>query len=143
MKALLSLSSVPIVTALFLAGCAVGPDYKRPGSDVPGAYRRAATDTNASASAGQNSFADLGWWETFQDPRLIAYIGEALTNSWDIKIAAARVLQAEATVRITRSQFFPTVNAGGDIVTSRTSQKGPVPIPPGVNPQREYGDVFA
>jgi multidrug efflux system outer membrane protein len=123
-----------------LAGCAVGPDYKRPVVDSPGAFRRAASDTNAPS--GTNSFADLGWWETFRDPQLIAYLTEALTNSWDIKIAAARVWQAEAAARITRSQFFPTVNAGGDLFTSRASEKGPTPVPPGVNPQQGYGDVF-
>jgi multidrug efflux system outer membrane protein len=73
---------------------------------------------------------------------LTAYITEALTNSWDMKIAAARVLQAQAAAGITRSQYFPTINTGGDIVTSRASEKGPAPIPPGVNPQREYGDVY-
>jgi multidrug efflux system outer membrane protein len=70
-------------------------------------------------------------------------VAEALTNSWDIKIAAARVLQAAAAARIAHSQYFPTINGGGDLVTSRSSQKGPIPIPSGVNPQREYGDVFA
>jgi outer membrane protein, multidrug efflux system len=127
--------------AAVLAGCAVGPDYKRPAVDTPGGYRRAATDTNVPSEAA--SFADLRWWEVFQDPQLRAYIGEALTNSYDIKIAAARVLQAEAAAKVTRSQFFPTVNAGGDLVTSRTSQKGPIPLPSGVDPQRGYGDVFA
>jgi multidrug efflux system outer membrane protein len=126
--------------AVLLAGCAVGPNYKRPAMDSPDAFRRSATDTNASA--GTNSFADLGWWQTFQDPQLAAYLAEALTNSWDIKIAAARVLQAEAVARITRSQFMPTINAGGDLVTSRASEKGPTPIPAGVNPRQEYGDVF-
>ena len=141
MKAISCRRSVPVgLTLLLLAGCAVGPNYKRPATDTPGAYRRAATDTNATA--GGNSFADLGWWETFNDPQLTAYLTEAITNSWDIKIAAARVLQAEAVARITRSQFFPTVNAGGDLVTSRASEKGPTPIPPGVNPRQEYGDVF-
>jgi multidrug efflux system outer membrane protein len=125
---------------ILLAGCAVGPNYQRPQTDEPAAYRRAASDTNASA--GLNSFADLGWWETFNDPQLTAYLAEALTNSWDIKIAAARVLQAEAAARITRSQFMPTINAGGDLVTSRASQRGPTPVPPGVNPRQEYGDVF-
>ncbi len=123
-----------------LAGCAVGPDYKRPQVDSPGTYRRAASDTNATS--GSSAFSDLGWWEVFKDPQLSAFLAEALTNSYDIKIAAARVLQAEAAARITRSQYFPTVNAGGDIVTSRTSEKGPVPIPSGVNPQRGYGDVY-
>src|SRR6185436_8886934 len=126
--------------AVLLAGCAVGPNYKRPVVDSPEGFRRSATDTNTPS--GTNSFADLGWWETFQDPQLTAYLAEALTNSWDTKIAAARVLQAEAVARITRSEFMPTINAGGDLITSRTSEKGPTPIPPGVNPRQEYGDVF-
>jgi len=136
-------SAATLASALLLmlvAGCAVGPDYKRPTVDKPDTYRLAASDTNAPS--GANSFGDLGWWEVFKDPQLNAYLVEALTNSWDIKIAAARVLQAEAAARVARSQFFPTINAGGDWVTSRTSQKGPIPIPSGVNPQRSYGDVF-
>ena len=123
-----------------LSGCAVGPDYKRPSVDTPVTHRTAASDTNAPS--GTNSLADLGWWETFNDPQLNAYLTEAMTHSWDIKIAAARVLQAEAAARITRSQFLPSVNAGGDVVTSRASEKGPSLIPPGFNPQQEYGDVF-
>ena len=140
-------TAAPIASVLFLvlvaalAGCAVGPDYKRPAVDSPAAYRTATSDV--SAPAGTNSFADLGWWQVFQDPQLTAYIGETLTNNWDVKVAAARVLQAEAALRLARSQFFPTVNAGGDLVTSRASERGPTPIPAGVNPQQGYGDVFA
>ena len=134
-------SSVFLVACLAaLAGCAVGPDYKRPSVDVPDGYRRAASDTNTAS--GDESFGDLGWWQAFADPQLSAYVAEALTNSYDIKIAAARVLQAEAAARITHSQYFPTINAGGDLVTSRSSEKGPIPIPAGANPQRNYGDVF-
>lgn len=125
---------------LFAAGCAVGPNYKRPVVDTPDSYRRAASDTNAPS--GTNTFADLGWWETFNDPQLTAYVAEALTNSWDIKIIAARVLQAEASLRITRSQFLPTVNAGGDVYTARASQTGPSAVPSGVNPQQNYGDAY-
>jgi outer membrane protein, multidrug efflux system len=121
-----------------LGGCSVGPDYKRPSIQSADTYRRASSDTNAPA--GTNSFADLGWWEVFSDPQLRSYIEEALTNSYDIKIAAARVLQAEAAARITRSQYFPTVNAGGDLVTTRTSQNGPIPLSR-VNPEHTYGDV--
>jgi outer membrane protein, multidrug efflux system len=120
-----------------LSGCAVGPNYKRPAVDAPAAYRSAASDTNAPA--GTNTFAGLGWWAVFQDPQLTAYIGDALTNNWDIKIMAARVLQAEAALQVARSQFFPNVSAGGDLVTSRTSQNGPAASS---NPQQNYGDVF-
>lgn len=126
--------------AVLLSGCAVGPDYKRPPVDTPSSYRTAASDP--SNHSGVPSFADLGWWDAYDDPQLKAYIGEALTNNWDIKIAAARVLEAEASLMVTRSQFFPTINAGGDIFTSRASQKGPIPIPPGVNPRTGFGDVF-
>jgi len=129
-----------LIALAALAGCAVGPNYKRPPVEVPESYRGPTSATNAPS--GAPSFADLGWWEVFQDPQLRAYLEEALTNSWDIKIAAARVLQAEAAARITRSQLFPTVSAGGDIVTSRSSQQGPLNIPSGADPERTYGDVF-
>jgi len=129
-----------LVLIAALAGCAVGPDYKRPAVDAPAAYR---PPEGTAATAGTNSFADLGWWQVFQDPQLTAYVGEALTNNWDIKIAAARVLQAEAALGIARSQFFPTVGAGADWATARASQNGVTPIPAGVDPQQQYGSVYA
>jgi multidrug efflux system outer membrane protein len=123
---------------ILLSGCAVGPNYERPGVYPPAAFRTAASDTNAPS--GTNSFADLGWWQVTKDPQLKAYIAEALTNSWDIKIAAARVLQAEAAARVTRSQFMPTLGAGADWATTRTSENGPAGVPP--DPQQEYGSVY-
>ncbi len=121
-------------------GCKVGPNYERPAVHSPSEFRRAATDT--TVSSGTNSFGDLGWWSVYDDEQLRMYISEALTNSWDIKIAAARVLEAAASAKITRSQFFPTVNAGGDWQTVRSSERGPVPIPHGTNPQQDFGDAF-
>jgi multidrug efflux system outer membrane protein len=133
-------AGMAVIALTIMWGCAVGPDYKRPTVDSPGEFRRAASDTNAPS--GKDSFADIGWWESFNDPQLTEYVSEALTNSWDVKIAASRVLQAEATLRITRSQFLPTVNAGGDVLTTRTSERGPIPIPSGIDTQRGYGDVY-
>lgn len=135
---------IACVAALVLGGCAVGPDYQRPAVDAPAEFRAAASDTNAAyRSFGEtNSFGDFDWWEVFRDGQLSAYIHEALTNNWDVKIAAARLLQAEGALRIARSQFFPVVSAGGDLLTTRSTQTGPSPFPPGLNPQRDYGDVF-
>lgn len=127
--------------SLLLAGCAVGPDYQRPPVNTPAAFRTAASDTNPPAS--ETSWGDVEWWNTFNEPQLKALIEEALTNSFDIQIAAARVLQAEAALRVTRSQFLPTVNVGGDLVTSRTSEEGPFGVPRGLDPRQEYGDIFA
>jgi multidrug efflux system outer membrane protein len=124
------------------SGCKVGPDYRRPTLDVPSNYRTAATSTNADAMAKTESFADLGWWEVFHDRELKNYIGEALTNNYDLKIAVARVLEAEAALRLARSRYFPSVNAGGDLVTTRASEKGAFPFTSGFNPERNYGDVL-
>jgi multidrug efflux system outer membrane protein len=123
-----------------LTGCKVGPDYKRPTVNAPASYKTAASDTNHSI--GPKSLGDLGWWEVFQDPQLSQYIDEALKNSWDVKIAAARVIQAEGALKLARSQFFPTVNAGGDIFTTRVSQRGAVALPARFDPRRDYGDLF-
>jgi len=130
-------ATVSSIAGLLLFGCAVGPNYKRPTVDAPSAYRAAESDTNAPT--GAKSFGDLCWWNAYDDPQLRAYIAEALTNSWDIKIAAARVLQAEAQARITRSRFFPEGYAGGDLVNARASERGPTPVG---DPNAKYGDAF-
>lgn len=138
-----SLCSLVLLAALAaLTGCAVGPDYERPAVAAPEAYRTAASDTTTPVT-DTNTFANLSWWQVFQDPQLTDYLGEALAKNWDMQIAAARVLQAEAALSGARSQYFPTVNVGGDLVTTRTSETGPAPIPDSLNPQRGYGDVFA
>lgn len=134
------ITSSLLLTLVVLSGCAVGPNYQRPALDTPTGYRTAASDTNAPA--GAKSLADLSWWDAYDDAQLKAYIAEALTNSWDIQIAAARVLQAEASARVTRAQFFPTVSAGADWTTARASENGPSGVPTGVNPQRDYGNVY-
>src|SRR5213594_3802436 len=80
------LSSVAIVT-LALAGCAIGPTYKRPTVDVPSDFRFAAYQST-------NSFADLPWWEVFKDPTLLDLIRTAVTNNYDLRRAVALVEQA-------------------------------------------------
>lgn len=129
------------LAAALLAGCAVGPDYERPALDTPDGFRRAESDP--SSGGGTNSFADLVPVQVFGDPVLHAYIAEALTNNWDIKIAAARVLQAQASARVVRSQFYPSVAVGGDLVTARSSQEGPSAPPAGSDPEVTFGNAFA
>lgn len=123
-----------------LVGCAVGPNYKRPALNVPVAYRgatpgAAAPDTqsgqvNPAPQATQSMGASLGdekWWEVFQDRELQSLIRAALKNNYDVRIAAARVLQAQAQLGITRADQFPSLGAGGNIVSQRSSKIGPIP----------------
>ena len=94
-----------------LAGCNVGPKYKRPAYQAPPVFRGA--DDAAVTSAAQNSLGDEQWAEVFREPELQALIRNALANNYDIQIAAQRVLEQQAQIQITRSQEFPTLSVGG------------------------------
>jgi multidrug efflux system outer membrane protein len=94
-----------------IAGCNVGPKYQRPSYPAPPAYRGA--DDAAVAGDAQNSLGDEQWSQVFREPELQALIRTALTNNYDVRIAAQRVLEQQAQVKITRSQEFPTLAVGG------------------------------
>jgi multidrug efflux system outer membrane protein len=94
-----------------VAGCNVGPNYKRPSYPAPPAYRGA--DDAAVTSDAQNSLGDEEWSKIFREPELQTLIRTALTNNFDVRIAAQRVLEQQAQVKITRSQEFPTLTVGG------------------------------
>ena len=100
---------------LLLSGCMVGPNYQRPPIDAPGVYRG---DTRSSSVSSQ-SLADEKWWEVFQDPVLQQLIRTALQQNYDVRIAATRVLQAQAQLGITRASQFPTVSAGAQAFSER------------------------
>jgi outer membrane protein, multidrug efflux system len=104
-------SSAMAVATLVIAGCNVGPRYNRPTVATPPAFRGA--DDSSIVSDAQNSVADQQWSEVFHEPELQALIRTALTNNYDIRIAARRVLEQQAQVQITRSQQFPQVTGGG------------------------------
>ncbi|HUP04168.1 MAG TPA: efflux transporter outer membrane subunit [Bryobacteraceae bacterium] len=96
-----------VAVALFsLAGCTVGPNYRRPAADVPQAYR------NAAPAPDSASIGDEKWWTLFRDAELQQLIRTALAQNYDVRIAASRILQAQAQLGIVRSQQFPTVGAG-------------------------------
>jgi multidrug efflux system outer membrane protein len=100
------------LVALTLAGCTVGPNYKRPGIDMSNNFRGAMAPDVRSAT-GMPSIANEQWKAVFQDPVLIRLINEAVANNLDLRIAAERVLQARAQVGVTRSEQFPEVSGGG------------------------------
>ena len=111
--------------AAFFVGCTVGPDYHRPKVDVPSEFRGASAKPPAAPEAA--SFADEKWWEVFQDKEMQGLIRTALENNYDVRIAATRVLQAQAQLGITRADQFPSLNAGGNLVTVRDPTIGPIP----------------
>ena len=108
-----------ILLLIMICGCAVGPDYQRPGYPVPPAYRGEGPDIPTQPAAA--SFGDLKWFEVFHDEKLQELIKIALQENYDVQIAAQRVLQAREQVTIQRSFLFPTVNANGQVESVRTS----------------------
>ena len=115
-----------VVAAAVLAGCAIGPDYKRPAVAQPPTFRGQAT-------AEAVSFADAPWWDVFQDPILKALIDDALRSNYDVGIATARVQEARANVGVARSDYFPSLDYGVGVSRSKVGPGilggagGPVP----------------
>jgi multidrug efflux system outer membrane protein len=94
-----------------LAGCTVGPKYVRPNYPVPPAFGGA--DQAAVTSDSKNSLGDEQWSAVYREPELQELIRKALTNNYDVRIAAQHVLEQQAQLRITRSQEFPAATVGG------------------------------
>jgi multidrug efflux system outer membrane protein len=104
---------------MLLAGCTVGPDYRRPAIDCPPSHR-ADPVPDASSSAGR-TIADLQWWEVFRDEQLAGYIRAALENNYTLMAAAERVVEARERLRITRADFYPTIDGTSNLRTDRLS----------------------
>ena len=139
-----------IVMLISLAtGCTVGPNYKRPSVDVPGGFRGAAPSADGAQSGTQSgekkpeqqpgqsaaqpsqsaasSIGDEKWWEVFQDPQLQELIRTALKNNYDVNIAAARILKAQAQLGITRADQLPTLSAGAAAINADIPQTNLTP----------------
>ncbi|HEX2570183.1 MAG TPA: efflux transporter outer membrane subunit [Polyangia bacterium] len=92
-----------LVLGIALGGCLVGPDYRRPKTPEPDTFR-------GQAPGGPDSFADLPWWEVFQDEHLLALLREALDHSYSLQNAAARVEQAREAAGVAADTLLPTIS---------------------------------
>src|SRR5208337_2483607 len=116
----------PLLVPLMI-GCTVGPNYKRPSIDVPGMSQQQSSVAPAKPIPSTVSLGDEKWWEVFQDKELQNLIRTALKNNYDVRIAATRVLQAQAQLGITRADQLPSLSVGG----SETNQRSALPpFPP-------------
>jgi len=110
---------IGMVTALgLMTGCLMGPKYQRPAVNVPQEYRAPAPQQAAQAS----SLGNEQWWQVYQDPVLTQLIHTAIAQNYDVRIAAARVLEAQAQVGITRADQLPSANVGADIFSQQNAK---------------------
>jgi outer membrane protein, multidrug efflux system len=113
------------------AGCAVGPNYKRPPINAPETFR-------GETEISTNSFANLPWWQVFHDDTLQNLIRTALTNNYDLRIAVTRVEQARAMAAEARAGFFPQLDYAANASRGQNVGGGNAPSPTGT-----IGNVFA
>ena len=106
--------AVAILALGVVSGCMVGPNYHRPVVQAPTIYRDLTQNPQLQAQAA--SYADLPWWQVFQDAQLQELIRTALQQNYDLQLATERINAARALVAITRSRLFPQVQGNGDFI---------------------------
>jgi multidrug efflux system outer membrane protein len=106
---------IATVLATVVSGCVTGPNYKRPAIESPDTFR----GDQSTAAAAPSSLADERWWELFEDGTLQTLIRTALEHNDDLQLAAARILEAQAQLGITRADQFPSVSAGVNVLGER------------------------
>src|SRR5215470_12997970 len=116
--------------SLFLAACAVGPNYRRPQASVPPQWTAPAT---GGTQPGVEPSGDQ-WWKSFNDRELESLITRAAETNYDVKSGVARLEEARAASGIAKSAFYPQI--GASVSAERIRQIGVGPgNPAGVHPQ--------
>ena len=111
-----------------LQGCSLWPGYKKQPMDLPARW--------SDAPAHGEAIPGERWWTLYRDPALEALVDEALKNNRDLAVAAARVDEARALLRVTDAQRMPTVDAAVNAERSRSSGRSSIPLPPSVSLER-------
>jgi len=102
-----------VLSSGLLVGCAAGPKYHRPAVQTPSTFRDLVTESRQAQVA---SYADLPWWQVFQDPKLQELIRTALKQNYDLQLATERINAARSQVAITRASLFPQASATANFV---------------------------
>jgi multidrug efflux system outer membrane protein len=102
---------------ILLAGCSVGPNYKRPEITVPASWNEAQ---QSDFDPGPMPLTD--WWTEFKDPLLNTLVERAVQSNLDIRLAEARIRESRALRSVTASDGWPQLDAAGSYSRSRSSE---------------------
>jgi outer membrane protein, multidrug efflux system len=116
---IVTLGFAPLVGCM--VGCVVGPKYHRPAVQTPAAYRDLSENPQLQSKTA--SYADLPWWQVFQDPKLQELIRTALKQNYDLQVATERINSARAQLTVTRSSLFPQVSGNGNFSGGKENQE--------------------
>lgn len=114
-----TLATFAVLTCSFVAGCMVGPNYHRPAVQTPASFRDLRDNPQLQNEAA--SYADLPWWQVFQDAQLQEQIRTALKQNYDLQLATERINAARDHLAITRSRLFPQVQGNANFIGGKES----------------------
>ena len=106
-----------VLSALVLNACAIGPDYQRPDTTTPVAFKEAAGWRQANPS---DALARGAWWELYGDAQLNDLVQTLNRSNQTVAQAEAQFRQAQALVRSARGAFFPSADLS--VGKTRSSQ---------------------
>src|SRR5712664_3873690 len=118
-----STAAIGLVTLISISGCALGPRYQPPVAPVPSQFKESGTTATQVSAIPPIAYSD--WWRVFDDPVLDRLEQEAVAANQDIRVAMARVDQAEAAARYSRSFLSPTVSLGASASRTREAMNRP------------------
>ena len=121
----MSRRAITIALASALAGCAVGPDYRRPSVEVPAGYKEARNWKTAQPRDEANRGK---WWEVFGDPQLDTLIAQVDVSNQNVKVAEAQWRQAVGAVQQARAALFPTLGLSNSDTRSRSPSLANAPV---------------
>jgi multidrug efflux system outer membrane protein len=124
-----------LLAAMFLSGCQIWPDYQRPKVDVPAQY------VQSDQQAGSQSMVANNWWTLYQDSVLTGLIESALQNNKDIKLAVARIEEADAVMQEVGAFLLPQINLEGAARKTRVTEAGAFPVF-AANPRDNFNFAF-
>ena len=123
-----ALGGVVLVVVMSLAACMMGPDYRRPETQIPEGFKEGVDWQRADANP--QAAIDSTWWRMYGDDKLNDLVDQALRANQSIAAAEAAYRLALATVEANRAGLFPTVTAGlsgarsGGNVTGLSASRG-------------------
>ncbi len=118
-----------VALSVALAGCMVGPDYKRPPLETPGSFKSSLDPARDDPERAEGSRAEKRdapliapeWWRLYREPELDRLVAMATASNQTLKQAVAAVDQARALARVAASYLAPTISTAPTFTRQRTS----------------------
>ena len=124
---------VVVVSAVAVAGCAVGPNYVKPEPAVADAWHEKLARGLTTGDADLQT-----WWTTLDDPKLTSLIRRARDGNLDLRETLARVEEARARRGIAKGDWFPDIAGEGSIQRARSSEDTVRLVPPGQDRNQNF-----